>query len=107
MTEESITYEYGATVKPKKSKAQERREERIKQLKAKLQKEQARMTTARRKERNAYLYAFGVMCEAWGVKSHANFEALEAMCRACLNGRTLDRALLGLEVLKERVACSA
>jgi hypothetical protein len=76
---------------------EERRLQRIAQLKAKLQKEEARLSKDKRKERDGQLIAFGVYVEEF-FKS-ADMEGrkrLEESIKKHLSGRNLERALAGL-----------
>lgn len=76
---------------------EERRLQRIAQLKAKLQKEEALLSKDKRKERDGQLIAFGVYVEEF-FKS-ADMEGrkrLEESIKKHLAGRNLERALAGL-----------
>jgi hypothetical protein len=76
---------------------EERRLKRIAQLKAKLQKEEARLSKDKRKERDGQLIAFGVYVEEFF--KHADVEErtrLEESIKKHLSGRNFERALAGL-----------
>lgn len=83
---------------------EERRLQRIAQLKARLQQEEARLSQEKRKERTGQLVAFGVYVEE-ALKSAGDEEiiVLEDGLKKYLSGRTLEKALAGLQrVLSER-----
>lgn len=76
---------------------EERRKQKIAQLKAQLQKEESRLNKDKRKERDGQLIAFGVYVEEF-FKS-ADMEGrkrLEESIKKHLAGRNLERALAGL-----------
>lgn len=76
---------------------EERRLQRINQLKAKLQKEEARLSKDKKKERDGQLIAFGVYVEEFF--KNADMEGrkrLEESMKKHLSGRNLERALAGL-----------
>lgn len=76
---------------------EEKRLKKIEQLKAKLQQEQARLSTARRKERDGQLVAWGVYVEAlYKASDDAGRQRIEDSIRKHLTGRNLERALSGL-----------
>lgn len=82
--------------------ARQKRVERIKQLRAKLEREQNRLTSADRKARNGQLIVFGVHFEE--VYKKANEEGrkrIEDSIKEHLTGRNLARALEGIVRLKE------
>lgn len=72
----------------------EKRAIKISQLKAKLQKEQAKLTAVARKERNGQLIALGVLMEElykhWDRTKRLEFASLAGKT---LSGRNLDRVL--------------
>ena len=76
---------------------EERRLQRIAQLKAKLQKEEARLSNDKRKERNGQLIAFGVYVEEFFKSADMDERnRLEESMKKHLSGRNLERALAGL-----------
>ena len=79
---------------------EEKRILRIKQLKAKLQKEQARLSASKRKERDGQLISFGVYIEEFFKSSNAEAR-LEESVKSHLKDRNLERALAGLKRLSE------
>lgn len=80
----------------------EKRAIKIRQLKAKLQKEQAKLNNVARKERNGQLIAFGVLLEIV-YKNASREERLKWATDAgkLLSGRNLDRVLGGFKRLEE------
>ncbi len=76
---------------------EEKRLQRIAQLKAKLQKEEARLSNDKRKERNGQLIAFGVYVEEFFKSADMDERnRLEESMKKHLSGRNLERALAGL-----------
>ena len=76
---------------------EERRLQRIAQLKAKLQKEEARLSNDKRKERDGQLIAFGVYVEELFKSADMDERnRLEESMKKHLSGRNLERALAGL-----------
>lgn len=81
---------------------EEKRILRIKQLKAKLQKEQARLSASKRKECDGQLISFGVYIEEFFKSSNAEArKRLEESVKSHLKDRNLERALAGLKRLSE------
>jgi hypothetical protein len=80
----------------------EKRVIKINQLKAKLQKEQARINAVARKERNGQLIALGVLGEEL-YKAASRDERLKMATEAgkLLSGRNLDRVLGAFKRLEE------
>lgn len=77
---------------------EEKRLKKIAQLKARLQKEESRLASARRKERDGQLVAWGVYVEAfYKAADDAGRQRLEESIKKHLTGRTLERALSGLK----------
>lgn len=83
---------------------EERRLQRIAQLKAKLQKEEARLADSERKKRTGQLVSFGVYIEEFfkGEPDSAR-ERLEESIKKYLTGRNLMRALEGLKRLTKEI----
>lgn len=80
---------------------EEKRKQRIAQLKAKLQKEEARLNQDKRKERNGQLIAFGVLVEEIFKSGNSQLVTmLEDAAKTRLKDRNLNRALAGFERLK-------
>lgn len=80
---------------------EERRLKRIAQLKAKLQKEEARQTQSERKKRDGQLVAFGVYVEEFfKTADEDGRKRLEESIKKHLSGRNLERAVEGLQRLK-------
>jgi len=80
---------------------EERRLKRIAQLKAKLQKEEARQTQSERKKRDGQLVAFGVYVEEFfKTADEDGRKRLEESIKKHLSGRNLERATEGLQRLK-------
>lgn len=80
---------------------EERRLKRIAQLKAKLQKEEARQNQIERKSRTGQLVAFGVYVEEFfKTADEDGRKRLEESMKKHLSGRNLQRALAGLQRLK-------
>lgn len=80
---------------------EERRLKRIAQLKAKLQKEEARQTQSERKKRDGQLVAFGVYVEEFfKIADEDGRKRLEESIKKHLSGRNLERAIEGLQRLK-------
>lgn len=76
---------------------EERRLQRIAQLKAKLQKEEAQLSKDKRKERDGQLIAFGVYVEEFFKSADKDGrKRLEESIKKHLSGRNLERALVGL-----------
>lgn len=79
---------------------EERRKQRIAQLKAKLQKEEARLNKDARKERNGQLIAFGVLVEEmFKTAEPESKQKWIEVSRKYLKDRNLTRALAGFERL--------
>ena len=80
----------------------EKRAIKINQLKAKLQKEQAKLTTIARKERNGQLIALGIFGELV-YKEASRDERIKMATNAgkLLSGRNLDRVLGAFKRLEE------
>lgn len=80
----------------------EKRVIKINQLRAKLQKEQAKMNTEQRKLRDGQLIALGVLFEElykqWDRTKRLEFATLAGKC---LSGRNLDRVLGAFKRLEE------
>lgn len=80
---------------------EQKRIQRIAQLKAKLQKEEARLSNAKRKKRNGELIAFGVYVEEFfKVADEEARKKLEESIKKHVKERNLERALSGLSRLK-------
>ncbi len=81
--------------------SEQKRLDRIAQLKAKLQKEEARLSKIKRKERDGQLIAFGVYIEEFFKSADDDGKRkLEESIKKHLSGRNLERALVGLERLR-------
>ena len=81
----------------KSATPEERRLQKIAQLKAKLLKEEARLSRDKRKERDGQLIAFGVYVEEFFKSADIDEKKrLEESVKKHLKGRNLDRALAGL-----------
>lgn len=81
--------------------SEQKRLDRIAQLKAKLQKEEARLSKIKRKERDGQLIAFGVYIEEFFKSADDDGKRkLEESIKKHLSGRNLERALAGLERLR-------
>lgn len=81
---------------------EERRKQKIAQLKARLQKEESRLNKDKRKERDGQLIAFGVMVEeVFKVADDAGRQKLIETAKKHLKDRNLTRAIAGFERLKE------
>lgn len=81
---------------------EEKRIQRIEQLKAKLQKEQAKLSASKRKERDGQLISFGVYIEEFFKSSNEDArKRLEESIKSHLKNRNLERALAGLKRLSE------
>ena len=79
-----------------------KRIQRIEQLKAKLQKEQAKLSASKRKERDGQLISFGVYIEEFFKSSNEDArKRLEESIKTHLKDRNLERALAGLKRLSE------
>lgn len=80
---------------------EEKRKKRIAQLKAQLQKEEAKLNQNQRKERNGQLVAFGVYVEEFFKTADEDARRkLEESIKKHLKDRNLTRALAGLTRLK-------
>lgn len=80
---------------------EEKRKQRIAQLKAKLQKEEARLNQDKRKERNGQLIAFGVLIEEIFKSGNSQLvRMLEDAAKTRLKDRNLNRALAGFGRLR-------
>lgn len=80
----------------------EKREKRIEQLKAQVQKETAKLVADRRKERNGQLIAFGLLVEA--IYKEGDEDTKKKIADAAsrlLDDRNAVRALAGLRRLAE------
>lgn len=85
----------------KRLTTEEKRRQRIAQLKAKLQKEEARQNEEERKQRNGQLIAFGVYIEEFFKSADQDGKKrLESSIKEHLTGRNLERALNGLQRLQ-------
>lgn len=81
----------------KSATPEERRLQRIAQLKAKLQKEEALLSKGKRKERDGQLIAFGVYVEEFFKSADPEGRRrLEESIKKHLSGRNLERALAGM-----------
>lgn len=83
-------------------KTTDKQQKRIEQLKAKLQKETARLSAAKHKERNGQLIAFGLYIEA--LYKRVDFDAkkkIQSDVLSLLEGRNADRARAGFSRLDE------
>lgn len=81
---------------------EKKRIQRIEQLKAKLQKEQAKLSASKRKERDGQLISFGVYIEEFFKSSNEDArKRLEESIKSHLKDRNLERALAGLKRLSE------
>ncbi len=77
--------------------SEQKRLDRIAQLKAKLQKAEARLSKIKRKERDGQLIAFGVYIEEFFKSADDDGKRkLEESIKKHLSGRNLERALAGL-----------
>lgn len=84
---------------------EEKRIQKIAQLKAKLQKAEARFNQDKRKERNGQLVAFGVYVEEFFKTADDEAKKrLEESIKKHLKDRNLERALAGLQRLAEGVS---
>lgn len=79
----------------------EKRQARIAQLEARLQKEKARLNSDKRKERNGQLIAFGIYMEEYLKANPSKISSMKQSMQNFLDGRNLDRALSGLERISE------
>lgn len=94
--------------KNKLATPEERRLKRIAQIKAKLQKEEARLNHDRRKERNGQLIAFGVYIEEFYKSADVEGKKrLEESMRKHLKDRNLIRAMKGLKRLEASLGVSS
>lgn len=83
---------------------QQKREKKIAELKARLQKEEARLATDLRKKRTGELVSWGVMIEEIFKSTDENGrEKLIESAHKHLKNRNLDRALAGFERLKSEL----
>ncbi len=81
---------------------EKKRLQKIAQLKARLQKEEARLNQDKRKERNGQLIAFGVYVEEFYKSADEDGKKqLEDSIKKHLKDRSLERALAGLQRLTE------
>lgn len=81
----------------KSATPEERRLQRIAQLKAKLQKEEALLSKGKRKDRDGQLIAFGVYVEEFFKSADPEGRRrLEEGIKKHLSGRNLERALAGM-----------
>lgn len=79
----------------------ERRLQRIQQLKAKIQKEEARHNESQRKKRTGQLISFGIYLEEFFKAADEDGRTrLEESIKKHLSGRNLERAIEGLKRLK-------
>lgn len=82
---------------------EQKREKRIAQLKARLQKEQAKQTESQRKKRDGQLISWGVMVEEiFKNADEAGKQRLIDSAKKHLKDRNLQRALEGFARLDER-----
>ena len=65
------------------------------QLKARIQREKARISASSRKERTGKLVAWGVAVEQLLADETFKAEWWKLQCQRVLSGRTLERALVG------------
>lgn len=80
----------------------EKRKARIEQLKAKLQKEESKLTAQLRKERTGQLMAFGILLEAiYKAANTGEREGIQKRIKELLQGRNLERALAGIARLEK------
>lgn len=80
---------------------EERRKQKIAQLKARLQKEESRLNQSQRKERNGQLIALGVLVEeVFKAGDEAGRQKLIESAKKHLKDRNLTRAFAGFERLK-------
>lgn len=64
------------------------------QLKARIQQEQARISSSTRKERTGKLIAWGIAVEQLLADDTVNAEWWKLQCQRVLSGRTLERAIV-------------
>lgn len=69
---------------------------RERRLKARIQRERARVTTVGRRQRTGRLVAWGVAVEQMLASGEMTAAEWRRRCHKHLTGRTLDRALTGL-----------
>lgn len=79
----------------------EKRQARIAQLEALLQKEKARLNAEKRKERNGQLIAFGIFFEEYLKDKPGRIPSMKQTMQKLLEGRNLDRALAGVLRIEE------
>lgn len=83
---------------------EEKRIEKIKQLKARLQREESRLNQEKRKERNGQLIAFGILVEELFISGdEAARQKLIEKARNHLKDRNLTRALGGFSRLGKQL----
>lgn len=83
---------------------QEKRLKRIAQLKARLQKEEAKFNASKRKERTGQLVSWGVMVEEYfKTLDDSGRKVLIEMAHKYLKDRNLERALAGFSRLSKEV----
>lgn len=82
----------------------EKRQAKIAQLEARLQKEKARMNADKRKERNGQLIAFGIYLEEFLKAFPEQRQSIKNSMKKHLTGRNLERALAGWERITEKAS---
>lgn len=85
--------------------ATEKQEKRIEQLKSQLQKETARLSAVKRKDRNGQLISFGLYVEALYKCADLDVrKKIQTEVSNLLEGRTADRARAGFSRLDEEIS---
>lgn len=81
----------------------EKRIDKISQLKAQIQKEQAKLKEEARKERNGQLIAFGIWVENFLKSNPAKIDEMRDSAKELLTNRNLDRFLSGVKRIYEEI----
>lgn len=81
----------------------EKRIDKISQLKAQIQKEQAKLKEESRKERNGQLIAFGIWVENFLKSNPAKIDEMRDSAKELLTNRNLARFLSGIKRITEEI----
>lgn len=81
----------------KQTTTREKRQKKISQLEARLQKERALLSEEKRKERNGQLIAFGIYLEEFLKAYPEQWQPVKDSMQNLLTGRNLTQALSGIK----------
>lgn len=88
---------------PETRTSKEKRIDKISQLKAQIQKEQAKLKEESRKERNGQLIAFGIWVENFLKSNPDKIDEMRDSAKKLLADRNLERFLSGIKRIAEEI----